>query len=68
MRNTAAKQPTLFPGFPPTHRSRSVGMGRRGPRERTKLPNNPQKLVANYTPPFPLGHFSSQECIILAQK
>ena len=27
MKNAAAKQPTSFPGFPPTYRSRSIGMG-----------------------------------------
>ena len=54
MKNAAAKQPTSFPGLPPTYRSCSIGMGTGELTQGTyEVAKQPQKLVTNYTRPFP---------------
>ena len=64
MKNAAAKQPTSFPGFPPTYRSCSIGMGTGELTQGTyEVAKQPPKIGDKLHPSLPIRPLTPEDVL-----
>lgn len=64
MKNAAAKQPTSFPGFPPTYRSCSIGMGTGELTQETyEVAKQPPKIGDKLHPSLPIRPLTPKDVL-----